>query len=45
MARIAEMKQLLNMKRLEGEIQLLTVHNQQFESKLQDMLFACEKEL
>ena len=45
MARIAEMKQLLNMKRLDGEIQLLTVHNQQFESKLQDMMFQCEKEL
>ncbi len=39
MARIAEMKQLLNMKRLDGQIQLLTVHNQQFESKLQDMVF------
>ena len=39
MARIAEMKQLLNIKRLEGQIQLLTVHNQQFESKLQDMVF------
>ena len=45
MARIAEMKQLLNIKRLEGQIQLLTVHNQQFESKLQDMVFQCEREL
>ena len=39
MARIAEMKQLLNMKRLDGEIQLLTAHNQQFEMKMKDTLF------
>ena len=45
MARIAEMKMLLNMKKLEGEIQLLTVHNQQFECKLDDLKFDCLKEL
>ncbi len=36
-ARVAEMKMQLNMKKLEGEIELLKVHNRQFECRLETL--------
>lgn len=38
------MKMQLNMKKLEGEIELLRVHNKQFESKLQALEEEMERE-
>ena len=43
-ARVAEMKMQLNMKKLEGEIELLKVHNRQFEGRLEGLQEELERE-
>ena len=43
-ARVAEMKMQLNMKKLEGEIELLKVHNRQFECRLENLQEELERE-
>lgn len=41
---MAEMKMQLNMKKLEGEVELMKVHNKQFEARLQGLKDEIEKE-